>query len=767
MDPRRLLAFGLLLILPGLGMLSLGVLVRSSAIETPVLEASDAMSHLGHEVFVTLTGRIDAKRTLYSAVPNSDPRNHSELLSGSSPIDGITLLGSDAVPQNNWPSLIGAFVTARTHARNPSQPHILGNYYRHILVRLEAQDLWALSSIRIVDEFEHINLMSEYKSWLDADTFKGILFRLRDFPEFQGARYAPVKRALYEEGLIPKPDDLDRAWLIVSGSSRIFDGKLRAATSFYGIWTGLEVSTPAEDYRVYAPFEGTNDRVWLQVPLTDHSSRFAGPITGLWLPPDNQPLNDPRREKLIPAVLVAGGEIIRDYDSSRWRSHWSWGTTVLGFGVVAVSFGLILARFVAVRSYSMAALLALAGTLAVSLFWLLRDPLITTMALAFAFVQVSLALDWLIHWRRLGHLKPFGIKQWRLWGFCWKHMSPETLTERVRQISDEAVVQGYHLPDHSAAGKATLGQELNRRGLSRFQTSDWLPPLSRSTVPPAVKRSISPARYRAIARRKGMIFYLFRLLAVPGLLFPPLFFALIPIILAGVLIGRDRSIRILLLRPFGQKQMTRSLKRVVVRYLGRIGYVYTLSDRNYRRSFFVDFLMTIGVLGYLFAPLTRTSIRIATVNTENGFIGLADYLTRKSKPSFWSLISGGQAFNIRTKHAWWKRCVHLLINSSDIIVMDVSRLGPGATWEIEQLIARKLLSKCLFIVQQDHGLEAGADGAVLAIQTEQPVFVYSGQGKFVDEEAFKQRLDARFDEALARWGRLRASSPAQSESIRV
>ena len=75
-------------------------------------------------------------------------------------------------------------------------------------------------------------------------------------------------------------------------------------------------------------------------------------------------------------------------------------------------------------------------------------------------------------------------------------------------------------------------------------------------------------------------------------------------------------------------------------------------------------------------------------------------------PSYRSLLTGGQAFNIRTSDLWWKRCIDLLAHSADVIVMDVSKVGTGSTWEIELLGQRNLLDRTIFIVQnkyESHG----------------------------------------------------------------
>jgi hypothetical protein len=55
----------------------------------------------------------------------------------------------------------------------------------------------------------------------------------------------------------------------------------------------------------------------------------------------------------------------------------------------------------------------------------------------------------------------------------------------------------------------------------------------------------------------------------------------------AVFTERQRSLRILLLRPFGEAKLARALRKVVTNYLGPIATTYTLSDKDYRPNFFL------------------------------------------------------------------------------------------------------------------------------------------------------------------------------------
>src|SRR5207237_6222453 len=111
----------------------------------------------------------------------------------------------------------------------------------------------------------------------------------------------------------------------------------------------------------------------------------------------------------------------------------------------------------------------------------------------------------------------------------------------------------------------------------------------------------------------------------------------------GTLISMQTRSRILLLRPFDQRAMTKTLKLVVLRYVGSFGHVFTLSDIHYRPNPFIrlgDVIMT-GAR-YAVAVLVRPSIRVATVKNARTYLALAARIGGRVKPAFRHFVSGGQ-----------------------------------------------------------------------------------------------------------------------------
>src|SRR5262249_50196650 len=140
---------------------------------------------------------------------------------------------------------------------------------------------------------------------------------------------------------------------------------------------------------------------------------------------------------------------------------------------------------------------------------------------------------------------------------------------------------------------------------------------------------------------------------------------------------RNRLLRVLLLRPFGERKLTRALKQFVRKNTGRIGNVFTVSDRNYKPSLLITILWRIPAEGvdrlviFRLGPLLGHSKRTGSVKSERKFRKLERHLLRRYSPAFWSFMSGHQAFNIRSSDSWWQMCIHMLMHSCDVILVDL------------------------------------------------------------------------------------------------
>lgn len=231
---------------------------------------------------------------------------------------------------------------------------------------------------------------------------------------------------------------------------------------------------------------------------------------------------------------------------------------------------------------------------------------------------------------------------------------------------------------------------------------------------------------------------------------------------------RNRALRILLLRPFGDRRMTSPLKRFVRKNLGHIAYVFTLSDRNYKPGFVDTFVFRLISGGFemiimlFFGLFFSNSRRVGSVTSNWRMYRLARNLLRQYDLATWSLVTGGQAFNIRSTDSWWKLCIQILMNSCEIIVVDLSRVKEGTAWELSELDRRGLMSKCLFVARADN---QGSVSEVLEQYFDpraQPVVhYYRDNGALADRAQFEVELQHLVETGLQDWAR-QLAGPARS-----
>lgn len=387
-------------------------------------------------------------------------------------------------------------------------------------------------------------------------------------------------------------------------------------------------------------------------------------------------------------------------------------------------------------------------------------------------------------WRRHGwnilRARRWGLGLWMIYQCCepvwWEWLGRGSITKGIQSWDTEFLLGAYHAPDHTLFARQEIKFELLKRGVSEDTIKDWLPPPSAITIPrvaslgqsvqPIIRACLLISRYGVIAALSAIAIAFIAALALdpatdslrqlpsvpsmrPEIAAPLGFFLVASLISAaaaigvGLVVGVVSTHRILLLRPFGRPQMTRPLKRVVVRHLAHRAHVYTLSDRSYRPNTF-GVLWNIIAAGfrYLVGIVTRPSFRVGAVSNEPSFIAFASRISDRLTPSIRKMFGGGQACNIKTSDQWWRHVIDVLIHSADIIVMDISRVGGGSAWEIVQLDIRNALDRTIFIAEDRY-----AEGAFDVIDKYLPedieiaIHVYGNNGRFIDQAALNREID--------------------------
>ncbi len=201
--------------------------------------------------------------------------------------------------------------------------------------------------------------------------------------------------------------------------------------------------------------------------------------------------------------------------------------------------------------------------------------------------------------------------------------------------------------------------------------------------------------------------------------------------------------RILLLRPFGTKDVSRSLKRFARRNLTFSGHVFTLSDRYLKESLLLHVahfvpLTPNGIIALLFYPWTRRRRPRTHIKHAKDFVALKKRLkSRFLLNSFWGLSLFDKIRKIRTSDQWWQRCIDLLAVNCEVILVDLTLVKEGTRWELIKIRDQGLEVKSIFIVQKTQ-IEQGR--AVLAeywpADCLPEVFGFDAKGRLDDPSGF-------------------------------
>jgi hypothetical protein len=83
---------------------------------------------------------------------------------------------------------------------------------------------------------------------------------------------------------------------------------------------------------------------------------------------------------------------------------------------------------------------------------------------------------------------------------------------------------------------------------------------------------------------------------------------------------------------------------------------------------------------------------------------------------------------------------------------DVSKIGAGSSWEIEQIGKRQFLDRCIFIVQKGYEDDARKSLTELRSPAAPPLYVYNGQGLFEEPAPFDMALTTLLKRSFVRQG---------------
>jgi hypothetical protein len=165
------------------------------------------------------------------------------------------------------------------------------------------------------------------------------------------------------------------------------------------------------------------------------------------------------------------------------------------------------------------------------------------------------------------------------------------------------------------------------------------------------------------------------------------------------------------------------LKRFVRRNLVYRGFTFTLADKHLKHSLTAYALSHVpldlaSIFLVFYRPLFRRMHRFVFVRTPRD-LNLVRFRVRSRwrLGLFWqSWLGVGDRINkLRTRNELWKDCIDVLLDNCQVIVVDLSHIGAGTTWELEQLYRRGHHYKTLFLVPDDDDQVAVAERLVSGI----------------------------------------------------
>ena len=195
--------------------------------------------------------------------------------------------------------------------------------------------------------------------------------------------------------------------------------------------------------------------------------------------------------------------------------------------------------------------------------------------------------------------------------------------------------------------------------------------------------------------------------------------------------------RILLLRPFGTRDVSKGLKRFVRRNVIFSGHVFTLADQHMKESFLVFLWDCIPKSEIEIAALLLNLVRVVDSPRRRLYIKKARHyrhLTRRLAKrfllnSFW-VTSWDKIRKIRTTDPWWKRCIDLLSASCEIILVDLTVVKAGTLWELAKISNEEMTRKAIFIVQAENLDAAQSSLAQYWPPENMPhIFTYDAKGR--------------------------------------
>lgn len=317
--------------------------------------------------------------------------------------------------------------------------------------------------------------------------------------------------------------------------------------------------------------------------------------------------------------------------------------------------------------------------------------------------------------------------------------------------SDDELLKIVHSPLYYRADAQELAKELLlERGLTEDLINQWRDPDARFAIPiwyriPAGSDLRGKFNFH---RRLHLLFYLSLGLGIIYSLIQPdfsTFLVLFSIYSNGLIyfcflygVFWQTPLRILLLRPFMFSKNRKHLRYFAKNYLRFLGHTYTISDTEIkpRVVFFESRIFIVSFFWFFF----RTSYKIRRFEDMPK---LKAFVGRRIVRNIAWFLSWDKLFKISCTPETWKYAVQHLINSVQVIIVDLSNVGEGLKWEMEELAFYNSLGKVVIITHKDcvDSTKSFLSSSVLS-EYDKEIFVYGDNGWVTKHKEFIATLTA-------------------------
>ena len=380
---------------------------------------------------------------------------------------------------------------------------------------------------------------------------------------------------------------------------------------------------------------------------------------------------------------------------------------------------------------------------------LAAENVLTVFAVMFPLVGMFLLLVLGVAWRKENLRRVAGYAPASRRFLRKRRVDSARIKHLFADQTSEDILKAVHCPDHSEESRVHLGNLLRQQGWSDKDIDEWS--YSQDELMVEGFQTNRRDATAAINIRKPRFFYASLLLLpasstlalllhwlINGEVDNDKFEASIGFLFVGGFLWVPFSsliwrapLRVTVLRPFGQKHIARPLQMFVYRHLSGFGHVFTLQDANIR-------LPPSRLVGVLVSPFLGLLLQGQIIKNERAFIRFRNAMSHLYRQNMRWVVWPYKLFVAKCVDSWWKRCVELLLVSSDVIVMETSHIGPGSLWELQTIAKKGFEKKTIFISAQSDIDRAKLELCNAAVFTETPtIYVYGTNGKLVVPREFE------------------------------